>query len=83
MSRGAHIRTCTHGVTGRKSSYTYDSQERPSYTLEADEAGARTASWLYCWDKLGNLTFQDSSASTCPAGAVPPATFPRGGRLVP
>ncbi|MFI6434851.1 RHS repeat-associated core domain-containing protein [Streptomyces sp. NPDC050759] len=60
------IRTRTDNATGRKTTYTYDSQERLSYALEADSAGARTASWLYCWDKAGNLTAQDGTASTCP-----------------
>ncbi|MGW0337138.1 RHS repeat-associated core domain-containing protein [Streptomyces sp. NPDC003011] len=60
------IRTRTDNTTGRKTSYTYDSQERLSYALEADSAGTRTASWLYCWDKAGNLTAQDGTAATCP-----------------
>ncbi|MFF3350921.1 RHS repeat-associated core domain-containing protein [Streptomyces sp. NPDC002779] len=64
------IRTRTDNTTSRKTSYTYDSQERLSYALEADAAGARTASWLYCWDKAGNLTSQDGSASTCPGSSV-------------
>jgi RHS repeat-associated protein len=64
------IRTRTDNSTGRKTSYTYDSQERLSYALEADSAGARTASWLYCWDKAGNLTAQDGTASTCPTTAT-------------
>lgn len=64
------IRTRTDNVTGRRTSYTYDSQVRLSYALEADSAGVRTASWLYCWDKAGNLTSQDGSASACPGSAV-------------
>ncbi|MFJ6088319.1 RHS repeat-associated core domain-containing protein [Streptomyces sp. NPDC092369] len=38
--------------------------------LEADSAGARTASWLYCWDKAGNLTSQDGTAAACPGSAA-------------
>ncbi|MEV2216314.1 hypothetical protein AB0H86_33665 [Streptomyces sp. NPDC050997] len=54
------MRTRTDNATGRKTSYTYDSQERLSYALEADAAGTRTASWLYYrWDQAGNLTSQD------------------------
>ncbi|MFI1726772.1 RHS repeat-associated core domain-containing protein [Streptomyces sp. NPDC020489] len=64
------IRTRTDNATGRKTSYTYDSQERLSYALEADSAGTRTASWLYCWDKAGNLTAQDGTAATCPTTAT-------------
>ncbi|MGW0649014.1 RHS repeat-associated core domain-containing protein [Streptomyces umbrinus] len=64
------IRTRTDNATGRKTSYTYDSQDRLSYALEADSAGARTASWLYCWDKAGNLTSQDGTAATCPGSAA-------------
>ncbi|WP_405470848.1 RHS repeat-associated core domain-containing protein [Streptomyces canus] len=60
------IRTRTDNAAGRKTTYTYDSQERLSYALEADSAGTRTASWLYCWDKAGNLTAQDGSEATCP-----------------
>ncbi|SNX88560.1 hypothetical protein SAMN06272735_9020 [Streptomyces sp. TLI_55] len=33
------------------------------YTLNA-------GSWLYCFDKVGNLTSQDGTASTCPSSAV-------------
>ncbi|THA22566.1 RHS repeat protein, partial [Streptomyces sp. A1277] len=29
-------------------------------------SGARTASWLYCFDKAGNLTHQDTTATSCP-----------------
>ena len=64
------IRTRTDNATGRKTTYTYDSQERLSYALEADSAGTRTASWLYCWDKAGNLTSQDGTAATCPGSAA-------------
>ncbi|MER7577779.1 hypothetical protein [Streptomyces sp. NPDC126514] len=31
--------------------------------MEADSAGARKASWLYCWDQAGNLTAQNGSAT--------------------
>ncbi|MGA5252520.1 RHS repeat-associated core domain-containing protein [Streptomyces pseudogriseolus] len=64
------IRTRTDHVTNVKTSYTYDSQDRLSYALEADSAGARKASWLYCWDKAGNLTSQDGSKNTCPGSTT-------------
>ncbi|MFM9563761.1 hypothetical protein [Streptomyces turgidiscabies] len=64
------IRTRTDNLTKLRTSYTYDSQDRLSYALETDSAGARTASWLYCWDKAGNLTSQDGTAATCPGSAV-------------
>ncbi|MFI9339601.1 hypothetical protein [Streptomyces althioticus] len=38
--------------------------------MEADGAGTRKASWLYCWDKAGNLTSQDGSRNTCPGGTT-------------
>ncbi|WP_344358281.1 RHS repeat-associated core domain-containing protein [Streptomyces gobitricini] len=63
---GTKIRTRTDNAAKLTLSYTYDSQGRLSYAKEADAAGARKASWLYCWDKAGNLTHYDSSASTCP-----------------
>ncbi|MFC8834941.1 RHS repeat-associated core domain-containing protein [Streptomyces griseoincarnatus] len=64
------IRTRTDNLTKLKTTYTYDSQNRLSYALEADSAGARKASWLYCWDKAGNLTSQDGSKNTCPGGTT-------------
>ncbi|MFG2690842.1 RHS repeat-associated core domain-containing protein [Streptomyces sp. NPDC048405] len=64
------IRTRTDNLTKLKTSYTYDSQDRLSYALEADAAGSRKASWLYCWDKAGNLTSQDGSKNTCPGGTT-------------
>lgn len=36
-----------------------------SYALEAGGAGTRKASWLYCFDKAGNLTSRDGSNSAC------------------
>ncbi len=64
------IRTRTDNLTKLKTSYTYDSQDRLSYALEADAAGTRKASWLYCWDKAGNLTSRDGSKNTCPGGTT-------------
>jgi RHS repeat-associated protein len=64
------IRTRTDHLTNLKTSYTYDSQDRLSYALEADSTGARKASWLYCWDKAGNLTSQDGSKNACPGGTT-------------
>ncbi len=62
------IRTRTDHLTNHTT--TYDSQDRLSYALEADSAGSRKASWLYCWDKAGNLTSQDGSKNTCPGGTT-------------
>ncbi|WP_437099806.1 RHS repeat-associated core domain-containing protein [Streptomyces sp. enrichment culture] len=64
------IRTRTDNLTSYKTTYTYDSQDRLTYALEADAAGARKASWLYCWDKAGNLTSQDGSKNTCPGSTT-------------
>ncbi len=41
-----------------------------SYALEAGGAGTRKASWLYCFDKAGNLTSRDGSKSACPGGTA-------------
>ncbi|GAB2896803.1 RHS repeat-associated core domain-containing protein [Streptomyces deserti] len=64
------IRTRTDNLTKYKTTYDYDSQDRLRYALEADAAGARKASWLYCWDKAGNLTSQDGSKNACPGGTT-------------
>ncbi|MFF1675630.1 RHS repeat-associated core domain-containing protein [Streptomyces sp. NPDC058256] len=64
---GTKIRTRTDNATKLTTTYSYDSQERLSYAKEADAAGVRKASWLYCFDKAGNLTHQDGAAATCPA----------------
>ncbi|MEU9983571.1 RHS repeat-associated core domain-containing protein [Streptomyces sp. NPDC050856] len=62
---GTKIRTRSDNATKLTTSYIYDSQGRLSYAKEADAAGARKASWLYCYDKAGNLIHYDSSASAC------------------
>ncbi|MCF0077670.1 RHS repeat-associated core domain-containing protein [Streptomyces lomondensis] len=64
------IRTRTDNLTKNKTTYDYDSQDRLRYALEADSAGARKASWLYCWDKAGNLTSQDGTKNACPGGTT-------------
>ncbi|KJK34563.1 Wall-associated protein [Streptomyces variegatus] len=64
------IRTRTDNLTKYKTTYDYDSQDRLRYALEADSAGARRASWLYCWDKAGNLTSHDGTKNTCPGGTT-------------
>ncbi|MEU0914591.1 RHS repeat-associated core domain-containing protein [Streptomyces althioticus] len=64
------IRTRTDNLTKYTITYTYDSQDRLTYALEADSAGARKASWLYCFDKAGNLTSRDGSKTTCPGGTT-------------
>ncbi|MFI2720720.1 RHS repeat-associated core domain-containing protein [Streptomyces collinus] len=64
------IRTRTDNLTKYKTTYDYDSQDRLRYALEADSAGARKASWLYCWDKASNLTSQDGTKNACPGGTT-------------
>ncbi|MFE2267219.1 RHS repeat-associated core domain-containing protein [Streptomyces griseosporeus] len=64
------IRTRTDNFTKYKTSYTYDSQDRLAYALEADSAGTRKASWLYCFDKAGNLTSTDATKNTCPGATT-------------
>ncbi|MFD0053767.1 RHS repeat-associated core domain-containing protein [Streptomyces sp. NPDC127168] len=64
------IRTRTDNTTKYTTTYTYDSQDRLSYALEADGAGTRKASWLYCFDKVGNLTSRDGSKTSCPGGTT-------------
>ncbi|MFG3102682.1 RHS repeat-associated core domain-containing protein [Streptomyces sp. NPDC048182] len=64
---GTKINTRTDNATGAKAAYTYDSASRLSYAKETNSGGTRTASWLYCFDKAGNLTHLDTSAATCPA----------------
>ncbi|MFF6811577.1 RHS repeat-associated core domain-containing protein [Streptomyces sp. NPDC012403] len=64
------IRTRTDNLTDYTTTYTYDSQDRLSYALEADAAGTRKASWLYCFDRAGNLTSHDGGKSTCPGSTT-------------
>ncbi|MFE2267494.1 RHS repeat-associated core domain-containing protein [Streptomyces griseosporeus] len=64
------IRTRTDNLTKYKTSYTYDSQDRLTYALEADSAGTRKASWLYCFDKAGNRTSTDATKTTCPGATT-------------
>ncbi|MFB7650417.1 MULTISPECIES: RHS repeat-associated core domain-containing protein [unclassified Streptomyces] len=64
------IRTRTDNLTKYTTTYTYDSQDRLTYALEADSAGTRKASWLYCFDKSGNLTSRDGSRTACPGGTT-------------
>ncbi|MEU9748723.1 RHS repeat-associated core domain-containing protein [Streptomyces niveus] len=64
---GTKIRTRTDKAAARSTAYTYDAQERLTYAKETDTAGTRTASWLYCFDKAGNMTSTTSgTATTCP-----------------
>ncbi|MFJ4283988.1 RHS repeat-associated core domain-containing protein [Streptomyces massasporeus] len=64
------IRTRIDNLTKYKTTYDYGSQDRLRYALEADSAGARKASWLFCWDKAGNLTSQDGTKNACPGGTT-------------
>ncbi|MER7780501.1 RHS repeat-associated core domain-containing protein [Streptomyces sp. NPDC096191] len=64
------IRTRTDNLTKYTTTYTYDSQDRLTYALEAGGTGTRKASWLYCFDKAGNLTSRDGSKTSCPGGTT-------------
>jgi RHS repeat-associated protein len=64
------IRARTDNLTKYKTSYTYDSQDRLTYALEADSAGTRKASWLYCFDPAGNLTSHDGTRTGCPGATT-------------
>ncbi|MFJ8871749.1 RHS repeat-associated core domain-containing protein [Streptomyces sp. NPDC102473] len=64
---GTKIYTRTDRAADRKTAYTYNSAGRLSYAKETNtSSGARTASWLYCFDEAGNLTHQDTTATLCP-----------------
>ncbi|MFF2189911.1 RHS repeat-associated core domain-containing protein [Streptomyces sp. NPDC058155] len=64
---GTKIRARTDKAAARTIAYTYDAQERLTYAKETDTAGTRTASWLYCFDKAGNVTHLNSGpVTTCP-----------------
>ncbi|MFJ4918480.1 RHS repeat-associated core domain-containing protein [Streptomyces sp. NPDC088725] len=60
------IQTRTDPGAGKTISYTYDSQSRLSYAQE-NAGSTRNASWLYCYDKAGNVTATSGSASACSA----------------
>ncbi|CAL9366170.1 hypothetical protein SUDANB151_00754 [Streptomyces sp. enrichment culture] len=77
---GAQVRTRTDHVDDLKRSYTYDSAGRLHHAQETNTStGATNNSWLYCYDKAGNLTSQNgnlpalrkaAAAATCPGGTT-------------
>lgn len=68
------IQTRTDKVSGKVISYTYDSQSRLDYA-EEDSGSTRTASWLYCYDKAGNLTGCSGSADSCSDSGLTTYTY--------
>jgi RHS repeat-associated protein len=65
---GDKIHSVTDGVTGHKTTYSYDSQGR--FTYAAETSGSSTvSSWLYCLDAAGDLTSQGTAAG-CPGGTT-------------
>ncbi|MFC7305112.1 RHS repeat-associated core domain-containing protein [Streptomyces monticola] len=65
---GSKIRTRTDAVSGLKRTYDYDSAGRLTFTKET-KGSATNGSWLYCYDKAGNLTSQGTAAG-CPGGST-------------
>lgn len=75
---GTQIRTRTDAVDGLKRTYDYDSAGRLKYAKET-EGSTLNNSWLYCYDKAGNLTSQNGNLpaarkaraeDTCPGGSA-------------
>ncbi|MFI6063596.1 DUF6531 domain-containing protein, partial [Streptomyces sp. NPDC051286] len=75
---GTQIRTRTDAVDGLKRTFEYDSAGRLRYAKEM-AGGTLNNSWLYCYDKAGNLTSQNgnlpglraaSAGNTCPGGTT-------------
>ncbi|MFJ6841543.1 RHS repeat-associated core domain-containing protein [Streptomyces griseoluteus] len=62
------IQTRTDPGADKTISYTYDSQSRLSYAQE-NAGSTKNASWLYCYDKGGNITATSGSASSCSASS--------------
>ncbi|WP_419995017.1 hypothetical protein [Streptomyces boninensis] len=65
---GSKIRTRTDNVADLKRTYDYDSAGRLTFTKET-KGSTTNASWLYCYDKAGNLTSQGTAAG-CPGGTT-------------
>ncbi|MEU5958728.1 RHS repeat-associated core domain-containing protein [Streptomyces sp. NPDC047525] len=65
---GTKIRTRTDAASGLKRTYDYDSAGRLTFTKET-KGTATNNSWLYCYDKAGNLTSQGTAAG-CPGGTT-------------
>ncbi|WP_241266095.1 RHS repeat-associated core domain-containing protein [Streptomyces boncukensis] len=65
---GRKIRTRTDAANGLKRGYEYDSAGRLTFTRET-KGSETNNSWLYCYDKAGNLTSQGIEAG-CPGGST-------------
>ncbi|MGW1608955.1 RHS repeat-associated core domain-containing protein [Streptomyces sp. NPDC002285] len=65
---GTKIRTRNDAATGLKRTYDYDSAGRLTFTKET-KGTTTNSSWLYCYDKAGNLTSQGTAAG-CPGGST-------------
>ncbi|WP_369188692.1 RHS repeat-associated core domain-containing protein [Streptomyces sp. R08] len=68
------IETRTDKVSGKVLTYTYDSQSRLKYA-EEDSGSTRAASWLYCYDKAGNLTVYSGTADACSDSGLTTYTY--------
>ncbi|WP_405987929.1 RHS repeat-associated core domain-containing protein [Streptomyces sp. NBC_00986] len=68
------IQTRTDKVSGKVITYTYDSQSRLKYA-EEDSGSTRAASWLYCYDKAGNLTAYSGTADACSDSGLTTYTY--------
>ncbi|MEU2554844.1 RHS repeat-associated core domain-containing protein [Streptomyces sp. NPDC013313] len=68
------IQSRTDNVSGKVITYTYDSQSRLNYA-EEDSGSTRSASWLYCYDKAGNLTSYSDSADSCSDSGLTTYTY--------
>ncbi|RII06862.1 tRNA(Glu)-specific nuclease WapA precursor [Streptomyces sp. YIM 130001] len=65
---GTQIRSETDAVEGLKRAYEYDSAGQLTFTKETEGSTTKN-SWLYCYDKAGNLTSQGIKAG-CPGGTT-------------
>lgn len=65
---GDKIRTKADGVAGTRTTYSYDGAGRFSYAAE-NKGTTLNQAWQYCYDLVGNLTSQGTSAG-CPRGTA-------------
>ncbi|MBB6439638.1 RHS repeat-associated core domain-containing protein [Streptomyces candidus] len=65
---GSKIRTSADAVSGMKTTYSYDTEGRSSYTKE-EKGTTLNSSWQYCYDLAGNLTSQGVDPG-CPRGTT-------------
>jgi RHS repeat-associated protein len=74
---GTQIRTRTDAVDNLKRTFDYDSAGRLRSAKET-EGTALNNSWLYCYDKAGNLTSQNGNLPAAPALKAAADTCPGG-----